>query len=312
MATIGVIGLKPRQISDIAEMTADGRVQYYDRETITPDSVRSFARKMDYLVVLTNHTPKSVHHLKLDIPVEHVRGPVGISTVKSTVRGILAREFPQEAATVTQSVDTTVETAPSVQDEAIPLDWRESFLVLATTGYRPVPDSDVVVVPANEAGHRFTALAAGRPGDILRVYSARTTKTANVIAAKQLAVYYGKKIGYRIEIHVYTNHIDYYVTDSPRTDVRQRLIRVDRRDMMLAALKLKPAMVPEHVEVPAAAETPSVATGANPDFTPIRLTGDAEVDYWKELVLAGVRNGKSADAAVVEADIVLTALRNRS
>lgn len=55
---IGIIGLKPNQLTDIKSRNASNGVEFYDRKVMDREHVAAFASKLDLVVVMMPHVPK--------------------------------------------------------------------------------------------------------------------------------------------------------------------------------------------------------------------------------------------------------------
>lgn len=253
---VGIIGLQPRQVPSVADRNINASLSFFDGGDYSNARIKSFADKMDHIVLLSGHVPSRVHHLLPSKKTQFVPGNVGISTV--------IRTLEERYGTMESSTKETRQKAPKVEVVAVdnaateqqavgkaepavavkpmvPIDWKAAMLTTASSEYIPVHEVDgrpMIVVGANG---RFdhSILEAAQPGDTVRYFrdpEDDVPKTyARFIYVRRV---YSARLKRMIEVHIFRNYVDVYVSNAPvKGELGSTFVKMENRFAYQAALE---------------------------------------------------------------------------
>lgn len=324
MKKIGIIGLQPRQFSDVYNICSASNLLLFDGKTIDEKTVTSFSNKVDHVLMLAEHTPKSVHRALSGEKLTVLYGHTGVSTVKKYI----AEHF-SDAIKHTNPPTDVRDMQSNPTEVYLPSNWRESWLAIGTTNYRYLPDDNVTIIDgsARYSHGAYKLIEAGQPGDVFRVvYNKIPTMEDDILRLNANRKRYSKILGYKIELHLFSRHIDLYITDlrSETGGHRHRNVVVTSRTAMLAHMRLKDPLPSVKTIMETATPTtslvPPTETCLDPTITEQRNAampsveelphGNSDREFWKQIVILGMRNGVEAATAIHAANQALQSLRN--
>lgn len=296
MATVGIVGLKPRQIPTLmahADQHAASLKVYMD-EHITKASLEKFARQSDVVLCLTNHVPSTVSGWMVSNGCHYLPGNVGVSAVQRWLEEKFPTQKAEEQLVVKPArLGPTVHTSDAQESASEPTAGEpnsEGYFGAISYGdirYRFGMDVEFVELHAN-GKKDFRLLQAAEVGDTLgfQRLSSTAPSESEINSVRYALKHYGKLTGYQMEGHFTKNHLMIHVTGRKwDKDATMRYLS----DVQTRQTVFSDPREPSEVEVvnPTAENVVSQST---------HLT-EEEVSFWKQVMLALISDGESVDSA---------------
>lgn len=319
---IGIIGLQPRQISDVSGRKFNGHeLEFYTQKSFAAESVAAFVRKVDRVVLITTGAPKNVVSL---IPYTKRHTMAGsISTVIRYLDSLPSDEAA--SAPVKDASKSSAKVEAMVKQTAVapkrPLS-NEELVKIATQVSPPKKlfsntpsgyDSQYVwresasTVEPNASGrYQYDLLDAAEPGDVVRFLrpkglDAATWKTRITFVRSSRKTHNGQLI----EAHFYEKYVDLLVME--RRKKPQPVQTVEHVAEPISDKPLSPDQPIESISFPLEerAVEPAVRDSAKP-ATP------EEFQFWRDVFVAVMGDGGTTASATTEADAAVLVYRERS
>jgi hypothetical protein len=339
---IGIMGLRPRQVADVAGRKFNGHeLLFYSEKAYSPEHVASFVRRVDKVIIIQTGMPKSaisqVPYLK-----RHTMAG-SISTVIRYLETIpcdtpkeepIQPAPPPQPAKLEPTVAEVVQQATQLPPPAAP----KELAVMLPPGYESqyAWTPDVAVIQMLPSGsHSYELLDAAVPGDVLR-YARPEDVELSVWKTRIYTLRYQrqKKAHQLIEAHFFKHYVDLLVMHSKTESEAERKAVEAARAQKAAGTRQTtyrpkaepPVKITVDTErqptsendphwylgeqavqkLPVEAETPAVSEPTVPtDFTP------TERGWWRQTFLAAMSSGKSADEAALASDRAVEHYRKR-
>lgn len=234
---VGIIGLIPRQQPDIRAIDYTVEIVFYDYAEYNKNNMESFCRKMDKVLFLAGHAPRTALHYAEASKTHIISGNVGVSSVIRYLDEHYGRRSPKAAPAVirkepvkgpdcpgfTQLVPygkpatpppVVTEDVGEVQYEPLPKTWLGSMIGPYSTEYR-IPPRNPIMVGLSGKGNRFdhSILEAAQVGDTLRYKRDPTASLKDTnIRFTYVRNEYSARLTQLLEIHVFKDYVDVHVS----------------------------------------------------------------------------------------------------
>lgn len=338
---IGILGLRPRQFADIAGRRFNGHEVFnYDAKSYNQESVASFCRKMDkVLIIRTGLPPSAIEY------VTFTKRHVMTGSVSTIIRYL--DTIPSETPTETLVKQAAVQPKKAVTNEElvkqatqVTLTPPQKLTSIVPQGYESqyTWSLEATTVKPSETGkHSYELLDAATPGDVLRLMvPANVDFTTWKTRIYSLRHYRQKQRDQLIEAHFYPKYVDLLVM-KPKVveEVKQEVAgtveeqpaaEVTSGEGFQPVIDFLKQKVPHEAE-PVAEPTPdqgirqaadSLEEAVNapisdkPAEEPVRVDyTPSERGFWRQVYLAAVAAGDTADSAANLADDSVVEYRKR-
>lgn len=331
---IGIVGLRPHQISDIQNRNFELDLEFIeasDSKRIRPENVTTLASKVDRVILVRSSVPATAPGA---VPKEKlVLLPRGVS-VSSVVRVLgefqsrVAKEKRRVAPLISKTVLTAFKPEGSRSDEPTPYQQLEAALMREIpdgyeSGYKPPTDNVVVQYPGLSGRQDYKILRAAQKGDVIRFARPKHITAdewrGRINSARD---YYYRMYQMVLEAHFFKTYVDLFVLDLPdrtgvRATVHEDIGPTSPREDNTSPSPLQAAVV-EDIPAP----TTLVPTESEPEEKPGMVEetpfdrvlalghtgGDRE--FWKQVLLSCVAD-EGVENAADRADRALLAYHAR-
>lgn len=253
---IGIIGLRPRQYSDLRARNINGHeLVFFEDKTCGREQVAAFTRKVDHVILLPNAAPKKVSEWVLkdklktlvggistviryveQLPSEHASGVRERALARSIIRkGTEPQTMPNPHTIDPLIVESAQPKVPDVATEQQPVADKPIATFTAHSLAKPprklgqtIPKGrqseyewspDVSMVkPDTYGNHRYELLDAAIPGDVVR-FARPKHVPFDVWRLRLTSMRYSreKSKGQFLEVHYYENYADMLVVNPDGT-----------------------------------------------------------------------------------------------
>lgn len=347
---IGIIGLKPRQISDVKGRKFNGHaVVFYEHTGYAQEQVAAFVRKVDLVIVMPAHIPKRVTDWVPKSKLVTKAG--GISTIISYLSTLpdatahegvappVVRDEPKTHVIVTVEDTPKEPVEPKKLGKTIPKGRESQYVWSAKHG---------IIHTDKDGEHRYDILDAAGVGDILRFARPKGVEY-QVWRTRITSMRWNREHKHHqvLEAHYYEEYVDLLVVDpnvvstkyeAPKTtaevieagstDAEQALYGKDQHPETQEFLANQPQGLVSEGTIPGLdamkhdrpsmeqlgkhfAEPTSEAPAAEEAAAPANRSTATERAFWRNTFVAMIRDGANADTAAVEADKALEFYRKR-
>ena len=321
---IGIIGLRPRQISELQQRELPLDIVYYGEKNQTPAQIEKFAHDKDHVIIMAGHVARPVLST-----VPSNKRQVITGSVSSVIRFLeeRVRELPPAPkAQINTTPKDVVEQAasPAPQEPTVrkvaravniqprpepPLNSHVELLAQVPRGYTTrysTPVSPALILRPDRDGRiDYLPMKSLKVGDVVR--SKRPHGLDLLLWQRRVGAtrsYYSRMFGMVFEAHFFEAYVDMLLL-SKGTEKAASTAPVS----MPAKAEVVGGSASESPQAPAV-EEPPMQDESTPTVTPMQ-TSDLERKFWMEVYVASIQSATTPAQSTAYADAALADYRRR-